>query len=247
MKVEIWSDIICPWCYIGKRRFEAALERFVHRDKVEVMWRSFELDPSAPRRRELEYSEHLAKKYGMSLEQAEASQQRLTDLATAAGLEYHLGATKGGNSFDAHRLLHLAAASGLQDALNERLLRGYFTEGEAIGEPDVLAHLAVEAGLDRDEAVGLLAGDRFSEEVRVDERRARLLGINGVPFFAIDERYGISGAQPSELILSALDQAWAEREPVGIVSASSARGGSSSSGHSLAVSSRTWSTALTAG
>jgi predicted DsbA family dithiol-disulfide isomerase len=220
MNVEIWSDIICPWCYIGKRRFEAALGQFAHRAEVEVVWRSFELDPSAPRLRELEYTEHLAKKYGMSLEQADASQQRLTDLATAEGLEYHLGATKGGNSFDAHRLLHLAATSGLQDAFKERLLRAYFAEGEAIGEPDVLARLAVEAGLDRDEAVDLLAGDRFSEEVRADERRARLLGISGVPFFAIDERYGISGAQPSELILSALDQAWAEREPVGIVSAS---------------------------
>jgi predicted DsbA family dithiol-disulfide isomerase len=216
MKVEIWSDIVCPWCYIGKRRFETALGRFGHRDDVEVAWRSFELDPGAPPRRELEYLEYLANKYGMSLEQAEASQKRLTEQAVGEGLEFHLAATQGGNSFDAHRLLHLAAASGLQDALKERLLRAYFTEGETIGEPEALARLAVEAGLDHDQVVDLLAGDLYAEEVRADERRARLLGINGVPFFVIDERYGISGAQPPELILSALDQAWAEREPVGI-------------------------------
>ena len=225
MKLEIWSDIVCPWCYIGKRRFEAALEQFAHRDEVEVVWRSFELDPNAPRRRELEYTAYLAQKYGTSLEQAEASQKRLTGQAAAERLEFNLGATKGGNSLDAHRLLHLAAASGLQDALKEQLLHAYFTEGEAIGEPDVLARLAVEAGLDRDEVADLLAGDRYSEDVRADEQRARLLGINGVPFFAIDERYGISGAQPSELILSALDQAWAEREPAGIAPAAAAPSG----------------------
>ena len=147
----------------------------------------------------------------MSLEQAEASQQRLTELAAAEGLEYHLDRTAGGNSFDAHRLLHLAAASGLQDKLQERLLRAYFTEGEAIGRPDVLERLAPEAGLDPDEVAEVLAGERFGEDVRADEQRARMLGINGVPFFAIDERYGISGAQPSDLILSALEQAWAEQ------------------------------------
>ena len=117
----------------------------------------------------------------------------------------------GGNSFDAHRLLHLAAVTGLQDALKERLLRAYFTEGEAIGRQDVLARLAVDVGLDRVEVVEVLAGDGFGTEVRADEQRARLLGINGVPFFAVDERYGISGAQPADLILSALEQAWSER------------------------------------
>jgi predicted DsbA family dithiol-disulfide isomerase len=214
VKVEIWSDVVCPWCYIGKRRFEAAFARFAHRDEVEVTWRSFELDPDAPPRRELEYVAHLAQKYGMPPEQARASLERMTGLAAAEGLDFHLELTKGGNTFDAHRLLHLAAGSGLQDALEERLMRAYFVEGEAIGEPGVLERLAVAAGLDRDEVVEVLAGDRFSDEVRADERRARLLGVNGVPFFAIDERYGISGAQPSDLILSALEQAWAERVPV---------------------------------
>jgi predicted DsbA family dithiol-disulfide isomerase len=211
MQVEIWSDVVCPWCYLGKRRFEAALAAFEQRDEIDVVWRSFELDPGALRQRELPAIEHLARKYGMSVEQARASQQQLTDLATAEGLEYHLDRTAGGNSFDAHRLLHLAARSGLQDPLKERLLRAYFTEGEAIGQPEVLQRLAVEAGLDAGEVAHVLESERFGDEVRADERRAQLLGVNGVPFFAIDERYGISGAQSSELILSALGQAWSER------------------------------------
>jgi predicted DsbA family dithiol-disulfide isomerase len=213
MKVEIWSDVVCPWCYLGKRRFEHALARFPQRDDVVVVWRSFELDPTAPPQRELLGAEHLADKYGMPLEEARASQRRLTDLAAAEGLEYHLDRTAGGNSFDAHRLLHFAAASDRQDELNERLLRSYFTEGEAIGRRDVLARLAGDVGLDAAEVADVLAGDHYSEAVRADEQRARLLGINGVPFFAVDERYGISGAQSSDLILSALEQAWSERRP----------------------------------
>jgi predicted DsbA family dithiol-disulfide isomerase len=216
MQVEIWSDVVCPWCYVGKRRFEAALARFGERDEVDVVWRSFELDPNAPQQRDLPSTRHLAEKYGMSIEQAEASQQRLTDLAAAEGLEYHLDRTAGGNSFDAHRLLHLAAASGLQDALKERLLRAYFTEGEAIGRPEVLQRIAAEAGLDPAEVADVLAGEQYADEVRADEQRARLLGINGVPFFAIDGRYGISGAQSSDLILSALEQAWSERVQEGV-------------------------------
>ncbi len=211
MKVEIWSDILCPWCYIGKRRFEAALDRFEHRDQVEVRWRSFELDPTAPRRYEGGSAERLAGKYGITLEQAIASQKNLSEQAAAEGLEYHLESAAGGNSFDAHRLLHLAAGEGLQDRLKERLLRAYLAESEPIGEPDVLARLAVEAGLDAEQVDALLAGDLMAEAVREDERLARLLGINGVPFFAIDDRYGVSGAQPAELILSALEQAWRER------------------------------------
>jgi predicted DsbA family dithiol-disulfide isomerase len=212
MKVEIWSDVVCPWCYVGKRRFESALARFDHRDDVEVVWRSFELDPEAPARREGTAAEHLASKYGMSPEQVLASQERLTGLAAAEGLEYHLDATAGGNTFDAHRLIHLGAAHGLQDDVKERLMFAYFTEGAAIGEPDVLQRLGVEVGLPGDEVAELLAGDRFAAEVRADEHRARLFGVSGVPFFGIDERYGVSGAQSSDLILSALDQAWAERE-----------------------------------
>jgi len=204
VKVEIWSDVVCPWCYIGKRRFETALAQFERADEVEVVWRSFELDPDAPRTQADSSLEHLARKYGMSVDQARASQNHVTELAAAEGLEYRLADVRRGNSFDAHRLLHLARERGKQDELKERLLRAYFSEGEPIGEPEALGRLPVEVGLDRMEVAEMLAGDRFAREVRDDEHSARLLGIRGVPFFVLDERYGIEGAQPAESILQAL-------------------------------------------
>ena len=207
----MWSDVVCPWCYLGKRRLESALARFPHADEVSVVWHAFELDPSAPRRRELPPAEHLARKYGMTPEQVAASWQRLTDLAAAEGLEYHLDRTQGGNTFDAHRLIQLGAERGLQDQVKERFLRAYFTESAAIGEPELLEALAVEAGLPRDEVSDVLATDRFAEEVREDELTARGYGINGVPFFVVGGRYGVSGAQSSEVLLEALAAAWDER------------------------------------
>jgi predicted DsbA family dithiol-disulfide isomerase len=211
MKVEIWSDVVCPWCYLGKRRFEAALGRFPERDEVEVVWRAFELDPSAPRRRILSPVEHLGQKYGMSEEQVAASWERLTALAEAERLEYHLDRTAGGSSFDAHRLIRLGKEHGLQDETKERLLRAYFTESLAIGEPEVLAGLGVEVGLPVSEVDELLATDLFADSVREDEHQARLYGIQGVPFFAIDGRYGVSGAQSSQILLDSLAAAWGER------------------------------------
>ena len=211
MRIEVWSDVVCPWCYVGKRRLESALSRFPSRDEVEVVWRSFELDPEAPRRRSGTASEHLARKYGRTEEQVAESWRNLTALAAEEGLDYHLESTAGGNSFDAHRLIHLGAAHGIQDEVKERLLRAYFTEGAAIGEPEVLQRLGVEAGLPPDEVAELLAGDRFAAGVRDDEQRGFNFGIRGVPFFGIDERLGVSGAQSSEVILAALEQAWAER------------------------------------
>ena len=202
LTVEIWSDIVCPWCYVGKRRLEAALAEFDR--PVEVTWRSFELDPSAPRERELPAAEHLAAKYGMSVEQAHASQAKLTELAAAEGLEYHLDRTRGGNSFDAHRMLHLAAAHDLQDAAKERLMRAYFTEAEAIGDPDTLVRLMAEIGIDADEARAVLEGDAYADAVRADEQLALRIGIQGVPFFVLNRRYGVSGAHPAEALLEAL-------------------------------------------
>jgi predicted DsbA family dithiol-disulfide isomerase len=213
MRVEVWSDVVCPWCYVGKRRLESALERFEHRDEVEVVWRSFELDPHAPRRREVSAAEHLAQKYGMTAEQVAASWARLTALAEAEGLEFHLDRALGGSTFDAHRLIHLGAEHGLQDEVKERFLRAYFTESLPVGESQVLDGLAVEAGLPPAEVAEVLASDLYAAEVREDERRARLLGITGVPFFAVDERYGISGAQSAELLLEALTAARAEPAP----------------------------------
>ena len=225
MQVEIWSDIVCPWCYIGKRRFEDALSRFAHRDQVELTWRSYELDPRAPQRQSGTLSEILARKKGMPVAQAEAMQAQLTALAAADGLEYHFDRAQSGNTFDAHRLLHLAEAQGLQDAMKERLLRAYFTEGLPIGDPETLVTLAGEIGIDPGAARAALASDDYADAVRADERLAATLGIQGVPFVVIDGRYGVSGAQPAELFLRALETAWAESQPLAMVAASDASGG----------------------
>ena len=214
MKIEIWSDVVCPWCYIGKRRFESALERFAHRDQVQVVWRSFELDPRAPRRSPGSLNDYLARKIGGSVAQAAAMNAQVSALATKEGLDYQLDRAKHGNSFDAHRLIHLATRQGRQEEMKERLMRAYFTEGEAVGEIDTLVRLASEVGLDPGEARSVLSSGAYAEEVRADEGRARAFGIRGVPFFAIDEKYGVSGAQPAEVLREALEQGWAESHPL---------------------------------
>ncbi len=220
MKVEIWSDVVCPWCYIGKRRFEAALGRFAHRDDVEVVWRSFELDPSAERTgRPGGVSERLAAKYRITLDEVRQMQQRVTEAAAGEGLDLRFDGAIPANTVDAHRVIHLASRHGLQGQMKERLLRAHFTDGEAVGEADTLVRLGAETGLDPDAVRELLAGDDLTDEVRTDEDEARALGITGVPFFVIDRRYGVSGAQPSELLLEALDQAWSERQPLAMVAA----------------------------
>ena len=207
LTVEIWSDVVCPWCYIGKRRFEAALADFPH--EVETVWRSFELDPGAPPTREHTATAHLAAKYGMSVEQAQASHAQMTELAAAEGLEYHFETARGGNSFDAHRLIHLAAAHGLQAEAQERVMRAYFTEGVAIGDREQLVALAADLGLDADEARGVLESDAYADAVREDEHLAQRIGIQGVPFFVLGRRYGVSGAQPAEILVQALEKACA--------------------------------------
>src|SRR3954463_4474954 len=217
MHVEIWSDIACPWCYVGKRRFESALAAFEHRDDVTVTWRSFELDPAAPRERAVDGAPHLAEKYGTSREEALAMQQRMTDVAATEGLEFRFDRARGGNTFDAHRLIHLAAEHGAQDAMKERLMRAYLTEGELIGDPAVLARLAAEAGLPADEVAELLAGERFAAEVREDERTAASLGIHAVPFFVVDRAFGASGAQPPEALGELLRHAWEARPALSVV------------------------------
>jgi predicted DsbA family dithiol-disulfide isomerase len=216
--VEIWSDIACPWCYVGKRRFETALAGFEHRDEVQVTWRSFELDPSAPLERGGDGAQHLADKYGMSREEALAAQQRLTDVAAGDGLAFRFDIARGGNTFDAHRVLHLAAAHGLQDAAKERIMHAYLEQGELISDHDVLVRLAVDAGLPAGEVRDVLASDRYADEVRADERTAAGLGIHAVPFFVVDRRVGASGAQPSGVLLELLRDAWPdEPAPVEVV------------------------------
>jgi predicted DsbA family dithiol-disulfide isomerase len=209
VKVEIWSDVVCPWCYIGKRRFESALARFPHRDEVDVEWRSFELDPAAPPTAELRgtHADQLQVKFGRPAAEIDQLLARVTSLAAAEGLDFRFDLNRGGNSFDAHRLLHLAKAHGRQDQLKERLDRGTFTEGLAVSDHEELTALAVEIGLDEAEVRDVLAGDRYADAVRDDEAQARAYGINGVPFFVLDGRYGVSGAQPADLFLEALTQA----------------------------------------
>ena len=230
MNVEIWSDVVCPWCYIGKRRFEAALAQFAHRDAVQVTWRSFELDPGAPQRHPGTLTELLAHKMRATPAQAAAANARLTALAAEEGLAYHLDQAQPGNTFDAHRLLHLAAAHGLQDTVKEALLQAYFVEGKAIGDPDTLVAIVSEAGLSADEARAVLMSNAYAAEVWADEQRAATFGITGVPFVVVDERYGVSGAQPAAVFLDVLEHAWAASHPLSMVG--SAAGGESCDGDS---------------
>ncbi len=211
MQVEIWSDVVCPWCYVGKRRFEEALAGFEHRDEVQVRWRSFELDPEAPGELQGELAAHLARKYGRSIEQARAMQQQLTDVGAGEGLDFRFDQARSGKSFEAHRLLHLAGAHNLQDAMKERLLRAYFTEGELISDTSLLKRLAGEVGLPAGSVDDLFSTDRYADEVREDEQTAAGSGIRGVPFFLVDRRLGVSGAQPAEVLGELLRQGWEER------------------------------------
>lgn len=215
LRVDIWSDIACPWCFVGKRRLEAALAQLPasQREEVEIKWHAFELDPTAPRERDRteSYAARIAKKYGTPVAQAEQRIASMTEMAQADGLKFDFANIRPGNTFDAHRLMHLASERGRQDAVKERFLRAYMSEGAAIGNQEELARLAVEAGLDAAEVRAVLESDRYASEVRADERDARELGINGVPFFVFDERLAVSGAQPAPVFLGALERAFAER------------------------------------
>jgi predicted DsbA family dithiol-disulfide isomerase len=224
MNVEIWSDIACPWCYVGKRRFEAALTAFEHRDDVTVTWRSFELDPAAPRERGGDRAVHLAEKYGVSVERAIEMQDHMTKVAAGDGLDFRFDIARSGNTFDAHRVLHLAAEHGAQDAMKERLMRAYLTEGELVGDPEALERLAVEAGLPRQAVLEVLASDRYAAEVRKDERTAAELGIHAVPFFVVDRALGASGAQPPEVLGEMLRRGWEARPRLAVVADGAACG-----------------------
>ncbi|MGW3016341.1 DsbA family oxidoreductase [Streptomyces longwoodensis] len=217
MRVEIWSDIACPWCYVGKARFEKALAAFPHRDQVEVVHRSFELDPGRAKDDVQPVITMLSRKYGLSEEQARAGEDNLGAQAAAEGLAYRTRGRDHGNTFDLHRLLHLAKEHGRQDELVQILYRANFGEERSLfteGD-DRLVELAVEAGLDAEAVRAVLADPAaYADEVRADEREAAELGANGVPFFVLDRRYGVSGAQPAEVFAQALTQAWGERSPL---------------------------------
>ena len=212
MQVEIWSDLACPWCYVGKRRFEAALREFEHRDEVDVTWRSFELDPGAPAERPGDRDEQLARKYGVTRAEAEAMHERMSAVAAGEGLRFDFSVARSGSTFDAHRLLQLARLHGCDDALAERLFSGYLGEGELLSDHETLTRLASEAGLAADEVTEVLASDRFATEVRQDEGLAAAAGIAAVPCFVIDRRIGASGAQDPEVLLAFLREGWARAQ-----------------------------------
>lgn len=212
MRVEIWSDIVCPWCYIGKARFEEGLKAFAHRDEIEVVHRSFELDPDRAARETTPVIDMIAKKYGRTREEAQAMEEHVASTARAAGLAYRSEGRDHGNTFDLHRLLHLAKAHGLQDELLTLLYRANFAEEASVFDPEAPLALAVRAGLDEQEARRVLAdSSAYADDVRADEREAAELGATGVPFFVFDRRYGVSGGQPAEVFTQALEQAWQGR------------------------------------
>ncbi|MDL5200799.1 DsbA family oxidoreductase [Streptomyces sp. ALI-76-A] len=220
MRVEIWTDIACPWCYVGKARFDKALEAFPHRDQVEVVHRSFELDPNRAPGDIQPVLTMLTKKYGMTQAQAQAGEENLGAQAAAEGLEYRTRGRDHGNTFDMHRLLHFAKEQGKQDALIQLLYRANFAEERSVFAEghERLVDLAVAAGLDADAARAVLADPAaYADEVRADEREAAQLGASGVPFFVLDRAYGVSGAQPAEVFAQALAQAWAERSPLKLI------------------------------
>jgi predicted DsbA family dithiol-disulfide isomerase len=210
MRVDIWSDIVCPWCYIGKRRFELGLSEFDHGNEVEVVYHAFELDPSIPPGPGTPILELLAAKYGLSPQQAAEAEESVAAKAAADGLTFNPDRVMG-NTFDAHRLVRLARDRGVQGPVLQRLYEAYFGEGRPVFGAAELTGLAQEAGLDPAQAREVLAGDGYAADVRADEAEASALGISGVPFYVLDRKYGVSGAQAAGTFTAALEQAWSER------------------------------------
>ncbi|MBU3742595.1 MAG: DsbA family oxidoreductase [Candidatus Kapabacteria bacterium] len=212
MRVEIWSDIVCPFCYLGKRKFEAALAEFAQRDNIEVEYKSFQLMPDAVTDTALRVDEYLSKAKGMPIEQARAMNARVTQAAAEVGLDYHLDKAILANTFNAHALLHHAKQYGKQSAMKERLLKAYFTEGLNVDDRATLVRLATEVGLDPTQTERVLAQRTYADAIRADIDLAHSFGCNGVPFFVFDRAYAVSGAQDSRIFLETLRQAYAEFE-----------------------------------
>lgn len=206
MKIDIWSDVACPFCFIGKRNLEAALAQFPHRDEVQVTWHNFELDPNAQTDYKENQFELLAKKYGMSLEQARENTERVAQSGEAAGIRFDFEKVIPTNTFNAHRLIQLAHQHGLQDAAEEKLFTAMFEEGQHIGRNETLQAIAAAIGLDATATADMLNSDAYTKEVRADEAEAQSLGIRGVPFFVLDRKYAISGAQPVDVFVQTLQK-----------------------------------------
>jgi predicted DsbA family dithiol-disulfide isomerase len=228
MRIDVWSDVVCPWCYIGKRRLEQALEE--SGEKAEIVWHSFQLDPSSTNDDPRDLATRLGEKYGRGREWGLQANAHVTGIAAELGLEYNFDKVKSANTVDAHRVLHLArelvesgeVPADTQDRLKERLLKAYFTDGLPVGDHATLTELGTEVGLPADRVREVLAGTTYTDEVAADQAEAIAYGANGVPFFVIDEKYGVSGAQPVEVFQEALRQANADRKPVTLITSPNA-------------------------
>ncbi|MCE5179274.1 MAG: DsbA family oxidoreductase [Porphyromonadaceae bacterium] len=210
MKIEIWSDVMCPFCYIGKRNFETALEQFDNKDKIDVEWKSFQLDPSIPEVANESQHDYLVKHKGMSSQQVSSMLQNITQSAQGAGLEYNMDKAVMVNSFKAHRLIQLAKTRGLGNGVEELLFKAFFTDGKNIADDDTLVELGKEAGLNETEIRNALTDDKYADLARKDIDEARAIGVNGVPFFVFDRKYAVSGAQPPQAFTQALEKSYAE-------------------------------------
>lgn len=207
MRIDVWSDVVCPWCFVGLANLDLALNDFEDASATDVVLHSFQLDPRAVTQSPEEHTEALARKYGTTVEQVRANQARLAELGTERGLDFRFDRAISGNTFDAHRLLHLALERGVQRRLKDRLGRAYYTDGEPIAEHDTLRKAAVDVGLDPSEVDVVLSGDAYADAVAADVAAAWELDITGVPFFVVDGRLGLSGAQPPEVLLRVLRKA----------------------------------------
>jgi predicted DsbA family dithiol-disulfide isomerase len=214
MKVEIWSDIVCPFCYIGKRKFENALANFDEKEKVEIVWRSFQLDPDLEPVAGQSVHQYLAKRKGVSEKEGKEMNAYMSNIAKEVGLEYNFDSAIINNTLDAHRLLHLAKERGVQNEVKEQLFKAYYTDGKDVGDKDVLIRVGESVGIPEAEISAMLESDKYINEVRQDQYQAQQLGANGVPFFVFNNKYGVSGAQPTEVFAQVLDKVWEEENPV---------------------------------
>lgn len=214
MKIEIWSDFACPFCYIGKKRFEEALHTFKHKDKVEVIYKAYQLNPQAPKVMKGTAYESFAKGHGTTVEQAKERFKMFTQNAKSVGLTYNYDIIQMTNTFDAHRLAKWANTKGLEDQLTSRLMKAYFTDGLNLADYETLANLATEVGLSKEEALQILNENSYKDQVTTEQQEARQIGVQGVPFFVLNRKYGISGAQQTEYFTQALEQIWAEENPL---------------------------------
>jgi predicted DsbA family dithiol-disulfide isomerase len=213
MKVEIWSDVMCPFCYIGKRRFEDALQQFAHKDEVEIEWKSFQLNPDMKTDPSVNINQYLANKKGWTLQYAQQMNAYVTSMAADAGLTYNMDKAVVANSFNAHRFTHYAKKHGKGIEAEEQLFKAYFTDGKNVDDADTLAHLGAEIGLNPAEITSMLAGNEYAEDVKHDIAEAGYWGISGVPFFVMNSKYAISGAQAVSVFTETLDKAFSEFKP----------------------------------